>query len=126
MFESIRALLAEANISSALSNSEPHYLLLESNAILGFVFIFPTATQLIENWERDTAKAIETHSLSLRRAGAKAWNTYLILLAEAQPTPAETVQLSGIEENLRNTRKVARAGVNDAWKRHRGFDPLAA
>jgi hypothetical protein len=115
LIEECRDLLAEASIESrTMLMREPGHLVFESNTILGFVFVYSTATELFSCWERDAALAIESYQLPLRRAGRKAWNTYVILLAASEATHVEAVKLSSLEEDLRGTRKIARAGVKDA------------
>ena len=106
-------LLAEADI--AVSEMANHYpaLMLEGATVLGFLLTYPVAADVLARWRQDADALVAAHQFGLRRAQAKAWNTYLILLAGGTPSYAEQVALSAIEEDLSGTRKIARAGVVD-------------
>jgi hypothetical protein len=88
-------------------------VLFEDDTILGFLFAYDTLKELIENWETDMNGIVTANQFGLRRAAQKAWNTYAIFLTREQANYAGISTLSGIEENLAGTRKIARAGIVD-------------
>lgn len=88
-------------------------LAFESATVLGFVVAYDNAVDLLDRWSADADWLIKSHQLGLRRAQGKAWNTYTIFLAGAEPTYGEVVALSAVEEDLTGTRKIARAGIRD-------------
>jgi hypothetical protein len=88
-------------------------LVFEDVTTIGFLFGYKTTSELVARWEGDSATAISRYSMALKRAGQKAWNTYVILLSSEKTDYAATVALATIEENLIGTRKVARAGIVD-------------
>ncbi len=95
-----------------VQNSNEAYLVFENDTILGFVFAYEHSNQLLSSWESNAKSAISANQLALRRAGLKAWNTYVILLAEGSSTPEEQYRIGLIDEDLRATRKIARSGVS--------------
>ncbi len=114
LLEECQRVLVEAKIETNCADMRRQKLLaFESSTVIGFIFFYERADRLIERWRSDVQLTIEGSQLALRRAAAKAWNTYAILLAEATPSYAESVVFSGIEEDLIGTRKIARAGVKD-------------
>src|ERR1700723_2856331 len=54
----------------------------EDATVVGFLFQYPTAPDLVSSWVAESDGAINNNQLGLRRAGQKAWNTYLIMLAQ--------------------------------------------
>jgi hypothetical protein len=74
---------------------------------------YDTPSQLIELWTGDADRVIANYQFGLRRAGQKAWNTYLVLLASSATDFRASAVLSAIEEDLAGTRKVARANIAD-------------
>lgn len=83
----------------------------ENNTILGFVLYYQDAATLILSWNISSMRILDNARISLRKAGAKAWNAYLILLADEPGDYGQNVILGNIEEDLVGTRKIARAGV---------------
>lgn len=86
-------------------------LLFENDLILGFVICFPDADTLIRDWKPTSQVVLQGAQLALRRAERKAWNAYLVLLADAPGEYGEEIMLGAIEEDLIGTRKIARSGV---------------
>ena len=89
-------------------------LAFESLTVVGFVVMYPHAEELLFGWERDMNRLVDKFQFSLRRAQAKAWNTYAVFLATAIPSYGQQIAMSAVEENLVGTRKIARAGVSSA------------
>lgn len=101
-------------------------LAFEDATVLGFLFAYDDASKLMTEWPADADRAISTYQFGLRKAGLKAWNTYVVLLASGPADYAQTVSLGAIEEDLAGTRKIARAGVNDVANLHAAILPLLA
>jgi hypothetical protein len=59
----------------------------------------------------DADRVIGDNQFGLRRAGEKAWNAYIVLVAAGEETIAQSVALGAIEEDLAGTRKIARADI---------------
>jgi hypothetical protein len=107
-------LLREAGFSAQSISVAGHTALaFEDATVLGFLFAYDNPSQLIEAWARDADAAVATHQFGLRRAGQKAWNAYVALLAANEADYGQSVGLSAIEEDLAGTRKIARAGIAD-------------
>ena len=83
----------------------------ENDTVLGFVLHYPDAADLIEKWNTASARVLDNAQFALRQAGTKAWNAYLVLLADAAGDYGQNIMLGNIEEDLVGTRKIARAGV---------------
>ena len=96
----------------------------ENDTVLGFVLHFHDAATLIEEWRTSSLHVLDDARLSLRQAGAKAWNTYLVLLADEAGDYGENLTLGSIEEDLVGTRKIARAGVAHAEELRAALMPL--
>jgi hypothetical protein len=104
--------LTAANYSVAMhDDGSVQYLSFESDTVLGFVLAFDDASALIARWRADSQQVLKASQFGLRRAEAKAWNAYLILLSATPADYGPSVALSAIEEDLTGTRKIARAGV---------------
>ena len=86
-------------------------LVFEDPAVLGFLFDYADASELIKDWETDADRAVAANQFGLRRAAQKAWNVYVVLLAAGAADYAQSIALGAIEEDLVGTRKIAHAGV---------------
>jgi hypothetical protein len=111
--ESIKILTGAGFATERVLLGEHEAVIFESDTTLGFLFAYDDAQNLIAAWESEAERAIYRYSFSLKRAGLKAWNSYLVLLAGGETEYATTATLSTIEENLVGTRKIARNGVRD-------------
>jgi hypothetical protein len=89
-------------------------LAFEDSTVLGFLFVYADSSELLKAWREDSNCAIANYQLGLRRAGQKAWNTYVVLLAEQAADHNDLVALAWIEEDLSGTRKIARSGVKSS------------
>ncbi len=119
--------LSEANYSVAtLEEPSIKYLAFEGDTVLGFVLPFPDARSLIENWRSHSQQVLKAAQFGLRRAEAKSWNAYLILLAAGPTDYGVSVALSAIEEDLTGTRKIARAGIGNEDDARGALLPLLA
>ena len=117
--------LAEARFQTTSARVGPRDVLaIEDATSLGFVFVYDDSDSLITNWQSDADAAVSNYQFGMRKAGLKAWNTYIILLAAGAADLAQTVALGAIEEDLRGTRKIARAGVTNISELHAALLPL--
>ena len=107
-----------------LESQEDTVTTFENDTVLGFVLHYPNAATLIENWRTSSLRIFESAQFSLRQAGEKAWNAYLVLLAEDVGNYGQNIILSYIEEDLVGTRKIARAGVGSTEELHNALMPL--
>ncbi len=120
-----RRIFAEASISTAaIDGRVSPALAFEGATVLGFVVIFRDPATLLQQWRSDVESLISSHQFGLRRAQLKAWNAYVILLAQAPATYAEQVALSAIEEDLTGMRKLASGGIADIDSLREALVPL--
>lgn len=118
--------LREANYSVAVLEEPVTCLAFEGDTVLGFVLAFPDTRTLIENWRPYSQQVLQAAQFGLRRAEAKSWNAYLIMLAAEPADYAANVTLSAIEEDLIGTRKIARAGIGSEEGARGALLPLLA
>lgn len=97
----------------------------ESNAILGFVHVFETAIELLQEWQMRQKNVLTRHAISLRGAGTKAWNVYSVFLT-SERAPSLTRPIERIEEDFTLTRKIARTSVISPDDVERSLLPLTA
>ena len=125
--KAVRQLLTDGGYSiGALDAIAGSVAIFENDTVLGFVLTYPDADALIEEWRTATARILDTAQFALRQAGPKAWNTYLVLLADAPSDYGQRIILENIEENLVGTRKIARAGVENTNDLRHALMPLLA
>ena len=108
-----RQLEGVAIATTLLEADRGRLLVFEGITVLGFIVAYSEIAQLLVRWSADANALITDNQLSLRRAHAKAWNTYTVFLTDAAANHAEMVALGAIEEDLTGTRKIARGGVGD-------------
>lgn len=127
MLQIVSQQLSEANYSvAALEEPSVKYLAFEGDTVLGFVLAFPDTRSLIENWRLHSQQVLKAAQFGLRRAEAKSWNAYLILLAAEPAGYGASVTLCAIEEDLTDTRKIARAGIGNEDDARGALLPLLA
>lgn len=109
---SASTLLSDAGYSiGVVETDEGAVTTFENNTVFGFVFYYPDAETLILEWSAHSSRVLDRVQFALRTAGGKAWNTYLVLLADQAAGYGPNKSLGDIEEDLVGTRKIARAGV---------------
>lgn len=96
----------------------------ENDTILGFVIYYQTVDELLQKWQTEGDIVLQSAQFSLRRAGTKAWNTYLVYLADAQGEYGQQIRLGSIEEDLVGTRKIARSGLSESLDYRSALLPL--
>lgn len=99
-------------------------LAFESHTVLGFAFAYVEPNDLVTRWSQDANAAIAAHQFGLRRAGNKAWNTYIVLLSSGIPDQALSARIGAVEEDLVGTRKIASAGIAGAGDVRKALLPL--
>lgn len=111
--ETVHAVLSEGGYSVGTNSSlDETVSIFENDSVLGFVLYYRNASRLIDCWKEDSDRVLQKSKFALRRAGQKAWNTYLVLLADELGDYGQNISLGAIEEDLTGTRKIARSGVS--------------
>jgi hypothetical protein len=95
----------------------------ENEVVVGFVHAFTTGDALLEGWRKAQEIALARYALVLRIAGDKAWNVYSVFVAE-EPSATRQREIERIEEDLTQTRKIARVGVQTVAELTRVLLPL--
>lgn len=114
IFDTTEKLLTRMGFTALRSFAKGREVLIfENDSVIGFVFSYPNAQSLIAGWRDDSDAAVSANQFVLRRAGQKAWNTYVVLLASGGTSYAEIAALAAIEEDLTGTRKIARSDIRD-------------
>lgn len=85
----------------------------ENSSLIGFLYVFESSKDLISNWEKYQATTINKYSAALRRTGNKASNVYSVFLTHDEANAETERRIANIEEDLTQTRKIARAKVRD-------------
>jgi hypothetical protein len=118
-------ILTEAGFTTApVSVNDRNALVFEDATVVGFLFAYGNPRELIGVWDKDASRAISDHQFGLRRAGQKAWNVYVVLVAAEPSDYADAAALAAIEEDLTGTRKIARAGIGDSSDLRAALLPL--
>ncbi|MBP0632386.1 hypothetical protein [Cupriavidus sp. AcVe19-1a] len=107
------------------AGTTPAVICFENAALIGFVYVFPSANDLLTRWQEAQNTVLSRHGAALRAAGAKAWNVYSVFLTGEQ-APTQQRAVERIEEDFTLTRKIARAGVRTQDDLERTLLPLAA
>jgi len=96
----------------------------EDSDSIGFIFVLSTAPELVEKYEQLEKAVLSSYSLGLRAAGEKAWNIYTVFLTPERVDRDTERAILQIEEDLRLTRKIARAGIDDSQNLRAALLPL--
>lgn len=86
-------------------------LVLEDPSSIGFLYVFDTADALLRSYKLREEATLSAYASALRSAGDKAWNVYSVFLTAEECKADVERRVLRIEENLRRTRKIARASV---------------
>lgn len=90
------------------------YLAFENNALFGFLQSYNSIDDLLSSWRDDKDKLLRKFTPQFRVAGPKAWNVYTVLVASDNATEIQYHALQDIEEDLSETRKIARSNLETA------------
>jgi hypothetical protein len=82
-------------------------LYFEDTTLMGFGCAFDSPATLLSQWRTTENALLAKNAASLRAAGEKAWNVYLLLFTQERGDASETRQVQWIEEDLQYTRKLA-------------------
>lgn len=92
------------------SGASPPVTCFENQTLVGFIHVFNSAAELLQQWKAAEHRVLARHALALKAAGAKSWNVYSVFL-----TPERQLDLQNdverIEENFSLTRKLARTSI---------------
>ena len=124
LLEASSSILASAGYAVARVANWPNALTFEDQTVLGFILRYEYPNELVCNWAADSDRLVAEHQFGLRRAGEKAWNTYVVLLAREPADYASSIAMSAIEEDLTGTRKLARAGLSELVEVSSALMPL--
>lgn len=113
-----------STVHAAGEDAELLTLVFEDATVLGFILVYETAAELIERWRSDSARVAMRHRDSLRIAERKAWNAYLVLIAQRAASFNEAQLLGQIEQDLEGLRKITKAGVTGIAGTHATLLPL--
>jgi hypothetical protein len=89
-----------------------------------FVVVYDSVSELIASWKSDGNHIAMRYRPALQAARQKAWNAYLVLIAEEPADFGEALLLGQIEEDLEALRKITKAGVKDASAARQALLPL--
>ncbi len=84
----------------------------EDENILGIAVSFDLPEDLIKEWNRVEDTVLARFGNDFRQAGEKAWNVYCVFLTSQEPTEVQARSIRAIEEDLRQTRKLAGHSLN--------------
>jgi len=101
-----------ADVESEDGVVEMRVLAFEDDTVLGFALAYQTVDDLIRRWKADGDRVAMKHRKSLLAARDKAWNVYLILLAQERASFGQALALGLIEEDLEAMRKITKAGID--------------
>ena len=90
------------------------YLAFENNALFGFIQYYNNCEELLSSWREEKDKLLRKYTPQLRIAGPKAWNVYTILVTPDNATEIQFHAFQDIEEDLTETRKIARSNLETA------------
>jgi hypothetical protein len=96
----------------------------ENPTIVGFLYVFDTAEDLLAKWEGSQARVLARHAVPLRAAGTKAWNVYSVFLT-SEHAPALRRDVERLEEDFTLTRKIARTAIQVSEDLDHALMPLA-
>jgi hypothetical protein len=107
----VESALTEVGYRSRIAKFDPTTLLFEDDSILGFVSLFDTVEQLLENWKLKQNQFVSRMTVELRRSATKSWNCYAVFLTREEVDTHQRALLSDIEEDLSLTRKLVGDGL---------------
>ena len=84
----------------------------EDENILGVVAAFESPQSLIDSWIEFENFMLARYGNNFRQAGEKAWNVYSVFLTSQEPSDSQARAIRAIEEDLRQTRKLAAHSLN--------------
>lgn len=92
------------------SGASPAVVCFEDSTLVGFLYVFPTAADLLAQWEEAQMRVLSRHSAALRAGGSKAWNVYSVFLTSEKSSDSKRL-VERLEEDFSLTRKIARTEI---------------
>lgn len=125
LLSSTQILLRDAGFTTHLTSVDNFpSVSFEDDALVGFGSAFSSPTDLLARWKLIETAILTRYSQSLRTAGEKAWNVYVVLLCSEVADPIVNRQVCWIEEDLERTRKIAACGLASREDLVRALLPL--
>jgi len=118
--------LLESSKYRTFSAASSDVFYFEDFSLLGFVWIAPSPSVLLEQWRRLQDSFLHEKDLQLRQSKDKSWNAYSVLLTEPDVSGDQANEFLKLEEDFRGTRKIAKAGVHTTNYLTRALLPLLA
>lgn len=88
-------------------------LAFEDDSVLGFVYVFEGAIQIIDQWQEVERQFLQSNSTRFRAATEKAWNIYSVFLSADDTDTEGRRKIRWVEEDLRFTRKLTACGIQN-------------
>lgn len=120
----VESTLAQVGYRPRIAKFDSTILLFEDESILGFVSLFETVEQLLDNWKSKQNQFVSRMAVELRRSASKSWNCYAVFLALDEADPDQRALLSELEEDLSLTRKLVVDGLLTARDIPRALLPI--
>ena len=98
----------------------------EDSSLLGFVWVAPSPSILLEQWQGLQDSFLHDKDFQLRQSKDKSWNAYSVLLTEQEVSGNQANEFLKIEEDFRGTRKIAKGGLRTVGQLTRALLPLLA
>lgn len=115
IIDEVVAVLTESDYRAfVIDLDESKFVAFENSTLFGFVMVYSTVAELIESWTEDKDQLIRKYSNKLLSSGSKAWNVYNVFLTSEHCTDIQFHALQDIEEDLAETRKIARSNIETA------------
>ena len=111
LLDDVRTALEAAAFTTLSLRPDSSFLYFEDSTIMGQVHVLASAAEIVETWESLQDNFLRRNASRLLVDTTKAWNLYTILLASHAPPIDLARALFSLEDDLRGTRKIARAGV---------------
>lgn len=94
LLTSSHSVLRENKFETRLSHlGKSTIVTFEDDSLLGFVFLFDSPGDLIENWRTAESSFLRAEAMRFRTAGEKAWNVYCVLLTSGVGNTQEFRQI---------------------------------
>jgi hypothetical protein len=120
----VESILNTAGYRCRMSSYDPSVLLFEDDSILGFVSMFESPVELLDQWREKQATFIQKSATALRRSSMKSWNCYAIFMCSQPAGEKLRKSFAEVEEDLSLIRKIVADGVATQRDVQRAFLPI--
>ena len=107
----VRAALHAAGYDTLMLRPDSAVLYFEDDSIMGHVHVVESAEEILDRWESIQDEFLRSNAPRFLRDPLKAWNIYTVLVTAAPHTQRTATALLSVEDDMRGTRKIVRAGV---------------